>query len=81
MAAHVGGLEDGTILLEQALIIIQMIGIDLEEVAHEWKTLGAGNFSHWLAIYCDGDGVLGGENRYTLNKVESSDWKAALVDT
>jgi hypothetical protein len=61
-AAHVGGLDDRAILFEQALMVAEMVGIDLEEVSYERKTFRTGNLSDWLTIYRDGDWVLVGQN-------------------
>jgi hypothetical protein len=55
-------LEDGTILIEESLMIAQVVWVDLEEVAHEREPFGARDLADGLAAYRDGDCVCGGED-------------------
>jgi hypothetical protein len=83
-AAHVGRLENGTILIEESLVVSQVVWVDLEEVAHEGETLGAGDLADGLAVYGDGNWVCGGENfgdagYCYIRRLEANAWKSWLV--
>lgn len=60
--AHVGGLEDGTILIEESLVIAQVVWVDLEKVSNEGEAFGAGDLADGLAFYRDGNWACGGED-------------------
>lgn len=40
-------------MLEEALVVAQMIGVDVEEVANERQALGTWRISYGTAIYRD----------------------------
>jgi hypothetical protein len=61
-AAHVGGLKDGAILIEESLMVAQMVWVDLEEVAHKGEAFRARDLANGLAVYRDGNWPCGGEN-------------------
>ncbi|GKT95657.1 LOW QUALITY PROTEIN: short-chain dehydrogenase/reductase [Colletotrichum tofieldiae] len=60
--AHVVGLEERAVLLEEALVVAQVVWVDLEVVADEGEALGTGDLADGVAIDGDGDGSVGGED-------------------
>lgn len=61
-AAEACGFEDWAVCVEEALVVAQVVWVDVEVVAHVGEAVGAFRIADGVAIDCDGYGCFGGED-------------------
>ena len=60
--AHIFSFNDGTILLEETLVVSKVIGINFEEVAHVGQALWTRGIAYAVAVDCDRHGATRCDN-------------------
>jgi hypothetical protein len=85
-AAKIGGFEDWSVLVKEALMVAEMVGEDLKVVADVWDALGTVWVSDGVAVDCDGDGSFRSHNVSNIHKMrvvrlESNPLTAVSIST